>query len=344
MLFMFQIFRKNHPHETELGKQVALNEKAGLRLETELSPSKFFKSSKDVRTSKLSDRYREFFFEAKKWGLAEIEQLVPYINVPHATTEAERFSYETDAAASASALLEEFPPRTWGYYLPLSKELSTLGEKGTLGSSQTLSRRRSNYRLNFIWKGIEAVLGGCIRNKSVVDIACNWGGFSIEAHLRGASRVLGFDIREENIAKARRVAKHFNAETIEFQVQDLFTYEAEENFDIVLNLGLMYHISQPFEMMKKTYQMTREIAVIDTIVHREAFSGFILGTGEAAVDHAASAIGVELHPTYRALIDLAYMVGFKTVIELRGLPDPEWKDFEKDPYANRTRRCIVALK
>ena len=219
-----------------------------------------------------------------------------------------------------------------------------MGDKATLGPGQILSRRRSDYRLNFIWKGIEAVLGGSVRDKSVVDIACNWGGFSVEAYLRGASRVLGFDIRKENIAKARRVAKHFNAEKIEFQVQDLFDYEVGETFDIVLNLGLMYHISQPFEMMKKTYQMTRELAVIDTIVHREAFSGFILGTGEAAVDHAATAIGVELHPTYRALIDLAYMVGFRIVIELHGLPDPEWKDFEKDPYANRTRRCIVAVK
>ena len=128
------------------------------------------------------------------------------------------------------------------------------------------------------------------------------------------------------------------------QVDDLYTLEVEEQFDIVLNLGLMYHISMPFEMMKKTYDMTREVAIIDTVVHREAFSGFILGTGEAAVDHAATAIGVELHPTYRGLIDLAYLVGFKDVVELHGVPDPSWPNFDKDPYGNKTRRCILAFK
>jgi ribosomal protein L11 methylase PrmA len=213
-----------------------------------------------------------------------------------------------------------------------------------MGPGYKLSQQRSAYRLNFIFQGLEAVIGGSIKGRSVADIACNWGGFSIEAHLRGASHVLGFDIRPENIAKARRVARHFDADAIDFQVQDLFTHKVQRTHDVVLNLGLMYHISMPFEMMKKTYEMTGEVAVIDTIVHREAFSGLILGTGEAAVDHAATAIGVELHPTYRGLIDLAYMVGFKEVIELHGLPGDDWPDFATNVYGTKNRRCIVAFK
>ena len=108
----------------------------------------------------------------------------------------------------------------------------------------------------------------------------------------------------------------------------------------------MYHISMPFEMMKKTYEMTKPggMAVIDTVVHRESFSGFVLGTGEAAVGHAATAIGVELHPTYRALIDTARLVGFKDVVELHGTPESGWADFDKEPYGNKTRRCIVGFK
>lgn len=323
-------------------------EASDLELKTDLAPARFFRRFANMRGSKISERYSEFFFKAKSHGLAEIEQLVPYVDVPMAPTRAEAWCAQTDDAEGAQALLQAFPPRTWGYYLPLSRDWSTLGAKAGLKGPFAQSRRRSEYRLNFIYRGLEAVLGQApgagLGGRSLVDIACNWGGFSIEAHLRGAGEVMGFDIRPENVAKARRVAAHFGAEAIAFREQDLFTYEVEKTYDIVLNLGLMYHVSMPFEMMQKTYAMTGEVAVIDTVAHREAFSGFVLGTGEAAVDHAATAIGVELHPTYRALIDLAYMVGFKEVIELRGLPGPDWDGFDSDPYGNGTRRCIVAIK
>lgn len=344
---MFGIFKKAGAESDSATLPAALTErvrKAGLEIDTRLSAAALFKSQADIRTSKISERYREYFFAAKKHGLADVEQLVPFVNVPDAPTEAERFTATRNDEAGAKALLAEFPPATWGYYLPLSKDYGTLGKKAGMGPGYDLSRRRSDYRLNFIWQGVEALLGGSIKGRSVVDIACNWGGFSVEAHLRGASKVMGFDIRPENIAKAGRVAAHFGAPEIEFRVQDLFTHAVTEQYDIVLNLGLMYHISMPWEMMKKTYEMTREIAVIDTVVHREAFSGFVLGTGEAAVGHAATAIGVELHPTYRGLIDTAYMVGFKHVIELHGLPDPAWTDFGKDIYGTKNRRCIVAFK
>ncbi|MGL6210763.1 MAG: hypothetical protein ACRC14_13150, partial [Paracoccaceae bacterium] len=93
--------------------------------------------------------------------------------------------------------------------LPLSNELSTLGPKAKLPDGYRLSQRCSEYRLNFIKQGVEAPRGGSMAGAGLVDIACNWGGFSIEAHLRGASRVMGFDIRAEDIS---------------FRVQDLFTH------------------------------------------------------------------------------------------------------------------------
>ena len=322
--------------------------RSDMALRTELSPAPFFRNFPGMRDSKISQRYSEFFFKARSHGLADVEQLVPYIDVPMAPTMAEAHCEEADDEAGAKALLAEFPPHTWGYYLPLSRNYSTLGAKSDLQGGRALSRRRSEYRLNFIYRGLEAVLGQApgagLGARSLVDIACNWGGFSIEAGLRGAGEVMGFDIRPENVAKAKRVAAHFHADEIDFRVQDLFAYPVDRTYDIVLNLGLMYHISMPFEMMKKTYEMTGEIAVIDTIVHRESFSGFVLGTGEAAVGHAATAIGVELHPTYRGLIDLAYMVGFKDVVELRGLPAADWPGFDKEPYGSGTRRCIVCIK
>lgn len=328
------------------GRHAQSLSKAGLTLKTKLNPAPLFRTFPDILTSKISERYREFFFAAKKHGLAEIEQLVPYVEVPRAPTMADQQTDALDDAQGAKALLAAYPPATWGYYMPLSRDFGTLGPKAAMPPHYRLSKRRSDYRLNFILQGVQALRGGSLTGASVADIACNWGGFSVEAQLRGASRILGFDIRPENIAKAGRVAQHFGAGDIEFRVQDLFTHQVDETFDVVLNLGLMYHISMPFEMMKKTYEMTAPggMAVIDTVVHRESFSGFVLGTGEAAVGHAATAIGVELHPTYRALIDLTYMAGFTDVIELIGVPDADWTDFDKDTYGTKNRRCIVGFK
>ena len=196
-----------------------------------------FKSFPDMLTSKVSERYREFFFAAKKHGLAEVEQLVPFVNVPALPTRAEAHTATVDDGAGAQALLKAYPPATWGYYLPLSREFGTLGPKDAMPPHFRLSQRRSDYRLNFILQGVEALRGGSLHGASLVDIACNWGGFSIEARLRGADRIVGFDIRPENIAKAGRVAAHFGAGDIEFAVQDLFALDVTETFDVVLNLG-----------------------------------------------------------------------------------------------------------
>ena len=229
---------------------------AGLKLDTSLSPAGFIRTYKDMRSTRVSDRYREFLFKSQKHGLADIEQLVPFIKVPPGETRAQAHADAADDSTGAQALLAEFPPAAWGYYMPLSRDYGTLGEKSAMSAGFKLSQRRAEYRLNFIWAGLEALLSGSIADKSVVDIACNWGGFSIEARLRGAAEVMGFDIRPENIAKASRMIRHFDINGIDMQVQDLFTYDVDRQFDIVLNLGLMYHISQPFEMMKKTYEMT----------------------------------------------------------------------------------------
>ncbi|MGL6210586.1 MAG: hypothetical protein ACRC14_12235, partial [Paracoccaceae bacterium] len=72
------------------------------------------------------------------------------MNVPDAPTKAEHHTHMINDATGAKALLDEHPARSWGYYLPLSNELSTLGPKAKLPDGYRLSQRRSEYRLNFI--------------------------------------------------------------------------------------------------------------------------------------------------------------------------------------------------
>ncbi|MBQ0959071.1 methyltransferase domain-containing protein [Ideonella sp. 4Y11] len=317
----------------------------GCQLDLTARVSPLVRVNHQMRGSKLSARYGEFLQNSKPAQMQVVEQLVPLLTVPRRPSAAERWADEHGHAETARALLKEVPPNEWGYFMPLAPGLGTLGALGSLSVPQATSRWRSLYRLNFIMDGVSQLVGGRLDGLSLLDIACNWGAFAIEAALRGAQEVDGFDIRTQNIERARRLSGYFGTEArTRFSVADVYAFQPQRSYDIVLNLGLMYHITKPYELVRATHALCNHMAVFDTVVHREPFSGFILGTGEHAPEHAATATGCELHPTYRALIELAYLAGFKEVIELKGEPDPAWAGFNTDPYGVGQRRCIVAFK
>ncbi|HEY7298799.1 MAG TPA: TIGR04290 family methyltransferase [Xanthobacteraceae bacterium] len=88
---------------------------------------------------------------------------------------------------------------------------------------------------------IPADLAGC----TVLDIGCNAGFYSIEMKRRGAARVLGID-SDEDYLKQARFAAHIHDLEIEFR--NLSVYDVAllgETFDIVLFLGVLYHLRHP---------------------------------------------------------------------------------------------------
>lgn len=241
-------------------------------------------------------------------------------------------------------LLPQFRQHKWGYYFSLGEGQSTIGVESRFNAELKRVRNRCLYRLNMINGGIEALYGGNLAGKSVIDIACNWGAFGLDMAARNAGKVVGVDLRADNIRKASLLRDYLGLNQVELSTRNAFDL-GPRSFDIVLLLGLLYHVTAPYELVKRAYHMTNEICVIDTATHREPVSGFILGTGQnIPQDHAAGAIGVELHPTYRGLIDLMVMVGFRDIIEVVGTPDPAWEDWEKDPYYNFWRRCLIGFK
>ena len=86
-------------------------------------------------------------------------------------------------------------------------------------------------------------LGG----KSVLDIGCNAGFYSIEMRRRGASRVLGIDSDDRYLAQARLAteALGYHGE-IEFAKLDVYDVGAiGETFDLVIFMGVLYHLRHP---------------------------------------------------------------------------------------------------
>lgn len=84
-----------------------------------------------------------------------------------------------------------------------------------------------------------------LTGKSVLDIGCNGGFYSIEMKRRGAERVLGIDFDDRYLAQARFAAEIEDAE-IEFRKLSVYDLAAlRERFDLVIFMGVLYHLRHP---------------------------------------------------------------------------------------------------
>ena len=99
-------------------------------------------------------------------------------------------------------------------------------------------------RLKF--ERFEAALPSDLSGKSVLDIGCNAGFYSIEMKRRGAGRVVGIDSDERYLAQARLVAETLGFDGIEFRRLDVYDVGAlGEKFDLVIFMGVLYHLRHP---------------------------------------------------------------------------------------------------
>jgi tRNA (mo5U34)-methyltransferase len=95
------------------------------------------------------------------------------------------------------------------------------------------------------WRRFGHALPADLRGRTVLDIGCNGGFYSIEMKRRGASRVLGIDTDEGYLRQARFAARIIGID-IEFLQLSVYDVAAlEERFDVVLFLGVLYHLRHP---------------------------------------------------------------------------------------------------
>jgi tRNA (mo5U34)-methyltransferase len=95
------------------------------------------------------------------------------------------------------------------------------------------------------WQKFAYAIPGDLTGKSVLDIGCNAGFYSVEMKRRGAARVLGIDHDQFYLAQARFVAKTFELD-IEFRQLSVYDVaQLRERFDLVLFMGVLYHLRHP---------------------------------------------------------------------------------------------------
>jgi tRNA (mo5U34)-methyltransferase len=96
-----------------------------------------------------------------------------------------------------------------------------------------------------VWSAIAPALPQDLAGKTVLDIGCNAGFFSLEMKRRGAVRVVGVDFDPRYLAQARLAAE---VSGLDIEFRELSVYDVAqlgERFDVVLFMGVLYHLRHP---------------------------------------------------------------------------------------------------
>jgi tRNA (mo5U34)-methyltransferase len=95
------------------------------------------------------------------------------------------------------------------------------------------------------WNTFKHAVPADLTGKSVLDIGCNAGFYSIEMKKRGAARVLAIDSDEKYLRQARFAAS-VNEMDIEFRNMNVYEVpKLGERFDLVIFMGVLYHLRHP---------------------------------------------------------------------------------------------------
>ena len=97
---------------------------------------------------------------------------------------------------------------------------------------------------NIKWQKICKEVPSSLAGKSVLDIGCNGGFYSIEMKRRGAD-VLGIDVDERYLNQARFAAQTLGLD-IEFRKCSVYELDSiPGRFDYVIFMGVFYHLRYP---------------------------------------------------------------------------------------------------
>ena len=149
---------------------------------------------------------------------------------------------------------------------------------------------------------------------SALDVGCALGDFSQFLHGLGF-RVMGADGRQENAAEAKR--RYPDISFITADAEDLPVAEMGR-FDLVLCLGLLYHLENPFRTIRQLHSLTDKVLVIEAMYLPG--SGPVMALFDECADEDQSLNSVAFYPSEPCLIKMLYRAGFPFVYRLKKPP------------------------
>ena len=116
------------------------------------------------------------------------------------------------------------------------------------------------------WRQFADALPKDLSGRTVLDIGCNGGFYSLEMKRRGASRVVGIDSDPDYLAQARFAAEVSGLE-IEFRQLSVYDVGAlGERFDLVIFMGVLYHLRHPLLALDLIHEhVTRDLLLFQSM-------------------------------------------------------------------------------
>jgi tRNA (mo5U34)-methyltransferase len=104
------------------------------------------------------------------------------------------------------------------------------------------------------WRRFAHAIPEDLTGKSVLDIGCNGGFYSIEMKRRGAARVVGIDSDDTYLEQARFAAEVSEADITFRKLSVYDVAQLGEKFDLVLFMGVFYHLRHPLLALDLLHQ------------------------------------------------------------------------------------------
>ena len=139
----------------------------------------------------------------------------------------------------------------------LSPQITTMPGKPDFMETDT--------RLRSILRTLSLLYRESFTGLRVADLGCLEGGFALAMAQRGMD-VVGIEARRTNFAKLSLIKDHFELPNLEFRRDDVknFTRENYGSFDIVLALGILYHLDEPIKWMRQLAAATKGLLIVDS--------------------------------------------------------------------------------
>lgn len=131
-------------------------------------------------------------------------------------------------------------------------------------------RTRLRSLIDHLWPRMLEAHGGSLAGLRVLDIACNCGGFAIEAARAGAAEVVGIDVDPHYIRQAEFIRDALGYDNVSYRVARLEDLDVAEtgSFDVVFFFGILYHLADPVGALTRISALARDMIVVDTSLLR----------------------------------------------------------------------------
>lgn len=190
------------------------------------------------------------------------------------------------------------------------------------------------WRVNTLMPAIEKiasyVIPGGVKNARVLDIGCWDGYYGFEFLKRGAKFMKGIDLRAEALRRANLVKDYFNYTNCQFEQQNIQDKQFDnENYDITLMYGILYHLSAPIDVLKRIGDITTSMLLVNSHVSPEEMPVLILKREDPGKDSTGFQELIT-RPSQTALVEMLDFAGFDLI--LRDYPYPMYERYRKSDF------------